>query len=197
MHARTRIALTTLLVGLVSAPTPALAQDARWYAGFGLGLSTAQDACDGISGPGIACDDEDTAFKLLGGYRVNPNFAVEFAYTGLGEASASFAGFGTISVESSGFEVLAVATAPVGAQWSLYGKIGLFRWDLDVNDGTGVVGSFSESGTDLTYGLGASYDFSRDSALRIEYQQYTDVGDPNTSGTTDVSVIGAGLIFRF
>lgn len=195
MHARIRIALTAVLVGLVSAATPALAQDARWYAGFGLGQSTAQDACDGISGPGIECEDQDTAFKLFGGYRVNPNFAVEIGYTDLGEVSASFAGFGTISIESSGVEVLAVASAPLGPQWSLYGKAGFFRWDLDVNDGTGLVGSFSESGTDLTYGLGASYDFSRDSAFRIEYQQYTDIGDP--PDPTDVSVIGAGLIFRF
>ena len=193
MHTRLRVALTTVLLALVAVSAPALAQDSRWYAGFGLGMSTAKDACDGV-GPGISCDDEDTAFKILGGYRINPNFAVEVGYTDLGKASASEIGVGTASIESSGFEVLAVGIAPISPQWSLYGKVGLFSWDLDVK-GTG--GSLSESGNELTYGFGASYDFSRTTALRLEYQSYTDVGDANTTGTSDINVLGAALIFKF
>lgn len=197
MHTRLRFMLTTVLLALVAVPTPALAQDARGYIGLGLGMSTAKDACDGISGPGISCDDQDTAFKILGGYQVNPNFAVEVGYTNLGEASASFAGLGTVSVESSGFEVLAVGIAPVAPNWSLFGKLGFFIWDVDAKDGTGLVGNMSESGSDLTYGFGVSYDFSKSNALRLEYQVYTDIGDANTTGQDDVSVLGASLIFKF
>lgn len=197
MHTRLRFMLTTVLLALVAVSTPALAQDPRWYVGFGLGMSTAKDACDGVSGPGISCDDEDTAFKILGGYQVNPNFAVELGYTDLGKASASFTGLGNVSFESSGFEVLAVGIAPVAPNWSLFGKLGFFIWDVDAKDGTGLVGNMSESGSDLTYGFGASYDFSKNSALRIEYQVYTDIGDSNTTGKDDISVLGASLIFKF
>lgn len=197
MHTRLKFMLTTVLLALVAVSTPALAQDGRGYIGLGLGMSTSKDACVGISGPGISCDDQDTAFKILGGYRVNPNFAVEVGYTNLGEVSASFTGLGTISIESSGFEVLAVGIAPVAPNWSLFGKLGFFIWDVDAKDGTGLVGDMSESGSDLTYGFGVSYDFSKSNALRLEYQVYTDIGDANTTGQDDVSVLGASLIFKF
>lgn len=197
MHTHIRLALTSLLLACTAVSSPALAQASKWYAGFGLGMSTAKDACDGIGGPGVTCDDEDTAFKILGGYQVNPNFAVEFGYTDLGKAQATAAGLGTLSAEVSGIEVLAVGMAPINPKWSLYGKLGFFNWDLDFKDSTGLVGNFSESGTELTYGFGANYDVNPRTAVRIEYQLYSDVGEENTTGTTDVSVLGAALLFRF
>jgi opacity protein-like surface antigen len=70
-------------------------------------------------------------------------------------------------------------------------------WDLDFKDSTAIVGSISESGTDLTFGFGANFDFSRSTALRVEYQVYSNIGDANTTGESDVSVLGAGLVFKF
>lgn len=137
------------------------------------------------------------AFKILGGYQVNPNFAVEFGYADLGKTEASFAGFGSDAIAGSGFEVLAVGIAPINQQWSMYGKLGFFRWDVDYKDGTGLIGSASASGTDLTYGFGAQYSLTKTAALRVEYQQYNDAGDPNTTGEGDVSVMSVGVIFRF
>jgi len=192
-HVRTLVALLTL----VAASTPALAQDSGWYGGLGLGMSTAKGACDGVVGPGISCDEKSTAFKILGGYQVNQNFAVELGYTDLGKVEASFAGFGSVSIAASGFEVLAVGMTPINQQWSMYGKAGFFRWDVDFNDGTGLLGSASASGSDLTYGFGVKYNLAKNSALRVEYQQYNDVGDFNTTGTADVTVMSISLIHRF
>ncbi len=197
MNSQTRNLLTAALLALVAVSTPALSQDAGWYAGLGVGQSTAKSACDGVVGPGISCNDKDTAFKILGGYQVNPNFGVEFAYTDLGAAKASFAGFGSATIAAKGFEFLGVGTMPINQQWSVYGKLGLFRWDVDFNDGTGLVGSASATGIDLTYGFGAKYNFAKNAALRVEYQQYTDVGDFNTTGKSDVSVMGVGVIVSF
>lgn len=195
MHAQLRYALLVALLAFISTPTQA--QESRWYVGVGAGISTAKDACDGVSGPGVSCDDEDTATKFFGGYQINPNFAVEVGYTDLGKASATFTGLGTASFEASGFEAVAVGILPLNPKWSLYGKAGLFMWDLDLKDGTGIVGNFSESGTDLTFGFGAGFDFSKTFAVRVEYQLYKDIGDDNTTGTSDVDVIGANLLFRF
>ena len=197
MNSRTRNLLTAALLALVAVSTPALSQDTGWYAGFGVGQSTAKGACDGIVGPGISCDEKDTAFKILGGYQVNQNFGVEFAYTDLGEATASFAGFGSIAIAAKGLELLGVGTMPINQQWSVYGKLGLFRWDVDAKDGTGLVGSVSATGIDLTYGFGVKYNFAKNAALRVEYQQYNNVGDFNTTGRADVSVMGVGVIVGF
>lgn len=197
MHTRMKMALAGMLLGLFAVSGPALAQGSPWYVGAGLGLTEFKDACEGIGGPGVSCDEKDTGLKLFGGYRVNPNFAVEFGYTDFGKSTLSAVGFGSASLEASGLEVLAVGIAPISPQWSLFGKVGLFAWDLDLKDGTGLIGSASESGTDLTFGFGASYDFSRNAAVRFEYQQYNDVGDPSTTGEGDGTFLGAALIYKF
>jgi OOP family OmpA-OmpF porin len=134
---------------------------------------------------------------LFGGYQVNRNLAVEFGYTDLGEAKASFSGFGNVSIGATGFEGLAVGILPFNAQWSALGKVGLFIWDVKAKDGTGLVGSESASGASLTWGVGVAWQFTPKAALRVEYQQYNDLGDENTTGQGDISVIGANVLYRF
>jgi len=189
--------LTTALFALAAISTPALSQETGWYAGLGIGQSKANDACTGIVGPGIACDEKDTSWKIFGGYQLNKNFGFELGYVQLGEATASFAGFGSATIETKGFELLGVGTIPITQQFSLYGKWGFFRWDVDFNDGTGLVGNASDSGTDLTYGFGVQYSFTKNLALRGEWQRYLDVGEPNTTGKSDVDVLGVAIVFKF
>lgn len=190
-----RYALTVVAFALLS--SPALAQDKGLYLGLGAGMSEYKDACDDISGPGVSCDDSDTATKIFGGYQFNRNFAVEVGYTDLGKASASQAGVGSASVEASGFEILAVGIAPLNPQWSIYGKAGIFQSEVDLKVSPGLGSNESESGTDLTYGFGVSWDMTKNFALRVEYQVYSDLGDENTTGEGDVNVLGANVIFRF
>lgn len=198
MNAIARATVVAAALAVMSVPALAQEQDSRgWYAGIGLGMSKFKGACDGVSGSGVSCDENDTAFKLFGGYQVNRNFAVELGYTDLGKAKASFSGFGDVSIAASGFEALAVGIVPINPQWSLIGKLGLFRWDVDFNDGTGLVGSGSASGTNVTYALGVGYQFTPKAAVRVEYQQYKDIGDENVTGKGDVNVIGANVLYRF
>jgi len=197
MNLQFRKLLTAGLLALVAVSTPALSQDTGWYAGLGIGQSKAKDACTDIVGPVISCDDTDTAWKIFGGYQFNANFGAELGYTDLGEVSATFAGFGSATFKSKGIELLGVGTYPINQQFSVFGKLGFFRWDLDFNDGTGLVGSASESGTDLTYGFGVKYNFTKNVALRVEWQRYTDVGETNTTGMADVDVLGVSVIIKF
>ena len=197
MISKTRNLLTAALLALVAVSTPALSQHTGWYVGLGVGQSTFKGSCDGVVGPGISCAEKDTAFKILEGYQVNQNFGVEFAYIGLGETTASFAGFGSAAIAAKGVELLIVGTSPIDQQWSVYGKLGFFRWAVDFKDGTGLLGSASATGTDLTYGIGVKYNFTKNAASRMEYQQYNDVGDFNTTGKGDISVMGVGVIIGF
>jgi OOP family OmpA-OmpF porin len=189
--------LATVLISLLALPKLALSQDIPgWYIGIGIGQSNAKGACDGVSGPGITCDETDTAGKILGGYQLSRNFALELAYADLGQAKATFAGFGSATIGAKGFEFTGIGMLPIAERFSLLARAGLFSWKVDAEDGTGLVGSASASGTDLTYGFGVKFDFTKDFAIRAEWQRYKDVGDLNTTGQADVDFIGASLVYR-
>lgn len=197
MILQSRNFLSAALLALATFSTPSLAQEAGWYAGLGLGQAKYKGACTGVSGPGFSCSETDAAFKFLGGYQINKNFAVEIGYADLGEALASRVGVGSAAIAASGFEALAVFNWPIAQKWSWYAKLGFFRWDMDLIDKTGGGGSASASGTDLTSGFGVKYSLAENVALRVEYQVYRDVGDANTTDQGDISLIGGSVIYRF
>jgi len=190
MNLRFKPFFTATLVALAFASAPALSQESGWYAGVGLGQASHDVDCAGTT----SCDDNDTAWKIFGGYQFNKYLGVEVGYTDLGKASLSDA-ISTTAFEVKGFEVLAVGTYPINQQFEIFGKAGFFRWDLDVKDN--VFGSISESGTDFTFGIGAKYNFSKNLGLRLEWQRYNDIGNDSTTGTSDSDFIGLGLVFKF
>jgi OOP family OmpA-OmpF porin len=197
MMSKAKVGLATL--GLASAMAftgPALAQDTGFYAGLHIGQSKAKDACEDLT----SCDDKDTAWKILGGYQFNRHLAVEIGYTDLGEVSATDLG-ATVSIESTAFEVVAVGIFPVANQFSVYGKLGMYRGDTDTSvSDPGGSASGSESNTDLTFGIGVRYDFTRNLGVRAEWQKYSDVSANDLDGGTveaDVDVISVGVIWRF
>jgi OOP family OmpA-OmpF porin len=190
-----------LLVGIFSITSVAIssiAQAQGWYAGVGFGQSKVDIECD----LDITCssDDTDTGWKLFAGNQFSPNAAVEFGYVDLGQMKASgtdsFLGITSVDLESTGFNLALVGFLPVGNTVNLMGKVGFFRWDLDVNASSSVFGSgsASDSGTDLMFGLGASFDIGKTTAVRIEWEQFTDVGDIDGG---DVDLLSASLVFRF
>lgn len=173
---------------------PVLAQDQGWYAGLTLGQSKQKDACDGVSGAGISCDDKDTAWRILGGYQFNKNLAVELGYTDVGEVSAS--GTFSASIEAKIWELVAVGSWPFTPNFSAYGKLGMYRGDTDFSTNNPAFANESESNTDLTYGIGVRWDFTKNLGARAEYQIYKDIGGGNI-GEGDVDVISVGVIWKF
>jgi opacity protein-like surface antigen len=76
--------------------------------------------------------------------------------------------------------------------------------DVDYScSGCTSISSLSETATDLTYGLGAMFSFSKNFGLRAQYQRYQDVGFDTAIGSTairakgDIDAFTLGLIFRF
>ena len=182
-------------MALSSATMAQSMQDRGWYAGASIGQSEVQDFCDGIPG----CDGKDSAWKIFGGYQVNRNFAIELGYTDLGEATVNVSGPGgnlNASVESSAWELVGIGSLPVANRFSVYGKLGLYRGEVEGRGAGTVLGvpvNFNEddSGTDLTFGIGAKFDLTRNLALRGEWQRYNDF-----SGA-DIDVLSVGLVVRF
>lgn len=117
--------------------------------------------------------DDDIGFKILGGYRFHPNIAAEVGYGMLYDKD---------SVEVTALEVVALGMFPIANQLSLIGKLGFANVDVEVPGG-------SEDKTELTWGVGVQYDFSRNLGLRALWQRYE----------TDEAVdyLAVGVTWRF
>ncbi len=151
-----------------------------WYAGGTVGQAELKDACQGLGG----CDEKDTALRILGGYQYNRNFAAEIGYHDLGEASAP-AG----ATEAAAWELVGIGALPLGNQFSAYGKLGVYRGELE------ALGA-EETNSDLTYGLGLQYDITRAVGVRGEWQRYSKMGG-GAVAETDVDVLNVGVAYRF
>jgi OOP family OmpA-OmpF porin len=187
-----RLLLSAVLL-LVSAI--AIAQDARPYAGLQIGQAKAKSSCDDVTGPGVSCDDTDTAWRIFGGYQFNRNFALELGYADFGEVRASGPG-GTVSAEATAFDLVGVGLLPIVDRFSIYGKLGLYRAETEARANTALLtGTFEEKNNDLTFGFGARYDLGN-VGLFAQWQRYVDVGGGDI-GEDDVDVISLGALFRF
>jgi OOP family OmpA-OmpF porin len=159
---------------------------AEGYIGGSAGI-TSVDVCDDLSGLGVtSCDDEDTGFKIFGGYKFNPNFAVEGLWADLGEVSATGPG-GSASMEVDGFGAAAVGVIPLNEKFSIFGKVGAFMWDA--SGGGGAAGS-DDDGTDIMFGAGVGWNFTPKFGLRAEWERFDIDGD-------DVDFLSVGLQFNF
>jgi len=194
-------ALALVSVAALSVPSLGMAQgmsmtgpDSGWLVGGSFGQSKID--CDTAGVPGVSCDDSDTAWRIFGGYQFSKHLAVELGYSTLGEATISGAGI-TATVEAKAFDLVAVGILPINQQLSVFGKLGMYKADSDLSSNTPLIGSASDSNTDVTYGIGLQYDFNKNFGLRAEWQQYKKVGSDDTGGEGDVDVMSIGVIYRF
>jgi len=127
------------------------------------------------------------SFTANGGYQINDNFAVEAAYLYLGEAEDDVAPIW--EAEVTGFNFSAVGILPVSKKVDLFGKIGMFMWDVEISEeGYGKLGS--DDGSDLSFGLGAAFHVTQEFSVVAELQRM-DVSD----GDLDNFSVGARLNF--
>jgi len=197
MRGDKKVLLAAMLGATVmAAPAVSIAQargETGWYLGGNIGQSKVKDGCSGLGGTGISCDDKDTAFKILGGYNINRNFAAELGYTDFGKAKASGLGL-TDEFKATAWELSGIGSYPVANQFSVFGRLGLYF--ADAKENTNFVGNFKHTNNDLTYGFGVRYDFSREVGVRGEWQRYSKVGGGDI-GKSDVDVISVGVVWNF
>lgn len=178
--------------GAALAASPASAQA---YLGGSIGQSDIDDQIATGLITGGSVDGTDTAFKIFGGYMFNRHFGLEAAYVDLGEASYSgnFLGFPVTGgrVEVTGLNVSALGALPIGERFCLFGKIGLFMWEAEASDTTGGVPfSAQQDGTDLSFGIGLGYQFTRNLGVRAEWEMFT-------TEDAESNLISVGLLWRF
>jgi OOP family OmpA-OmpF porin len=177
----------------IAAAMFALSANAQWYAGAGVGQSKFKGdlSCDGTAP--LSCSDTDTAFKVFGGYQINPNFAAEAAYQDFGKVSVSGGGVNA-SIKSHAFDVSALGMLPFATHFAAYARLGVY---FASSDGTSNVGiNASQSNSNLTYGLGLQWDPMSNLGVRVEYQVYSKVGGGDL-GKGDIDVLGVSGLWRF
>jgi OmpA-OmpF porin, OOP family len=155
------------------------------YAGATFGQAHWRSGCLATS---PSCDDTDRALRVFGGYQVNRMLAAEIGFHNLGKATGS-----TAAIKGNAWEAVAVAAWPITGGLGVYGKLGLFRGNVE---GSGALLPNKETNYGPTFGIGAQLDVSRNLALRGEWQSYPKLGG-STLPKTDINVMSAGALWRF
>jgi len=197
--------MAAFAVALTFALQSANAQDdvGRFYLGGSIGQTKIDDDfCDVLIRPKPNCDNKDTSAKLYGGYNIHKNFAVEIGYIDFGEyqMNLSIEDRGTYSFSRTrltlkqsinSFFFAGIGKINVHPKITLFGKIGLHRWNTHTEwvftnfgmwNGLGIVhnwydnqGSTVDSkDTDYFYGIGGEVaPFSNQKIkLRMEYEMF-------------------------
>ena len=207
-------ALSIVALGAAAASAARAADDAGPYVGASIGrshLTAGSDKIDGAFaaqglGATTSLDRNDTSYALTLGYRVNKFFAVEGNYIDFGKYSLTSAvnspALDSINgrYKADGFDLAAVGILPLDYGFSAYGKLGALwsKAKLDAAS-TGAVGVSNEShsGTSLTYGLGVSYDLTRNVSTNLEWNRFDHIGSADSTGRTDANVYSLGIAYRF
>ena len=162
----------------------------------------------GVTGLSSSADETDVGYKIFGGYMFNKYLALEAGWVDLGKFAytASFtgpvAGAAKAEIKASGFTIAAVGTLPVTDSFGLFVKAGTIDAKLSasgVATGSGTTWSGSDSDTSWkgNFGIGATYSFNPNLAVRAEWERFRKLGDKNTTGEGDVDLLSVGLRYTF
>jgi len=202
----------TLALALSLASPVAWAQDTGWYLGGNFGETRAEVDDDsivnglrnaGFSTLAINLDDEDTGWKLLGGYNFNRYFALEGSYNDLGDF-----GFNTSLLPTAtqigkasvrGLALDLVGTLPLKGNLSLFGRIGINNLEIKQSFTNPMpAGGFtgrSDRGTNEKYGAGLQYRLNDAFSLRAEMERFKI--DDNSVTADTVDLYSVGFVYRF
>lgn len=203
-----KIILALMAIAGLAGATTAFASDSGGYVLAGVGRttnssdkSTLDSALTALGHTGFSSTiNEPTVYKLQVGYKVNKNFAVEGGYLGSNNETytaqgGSLAAPANASANITGWNVTAVGILPLSEQFSLLGKLGVANIRESVTL-SGAGGSRSADGTktDVTYGIGAQYDFTKEVFGRLEVDNYN-VGSGTSSSRGSVWMFDMGYKF--
>jgi len=157
------------------------------YIGVGVGEATINVCSDLQASGATTCDENDTGFKLFGGWRLNENLAIEGSYSDHGEVDASAPGF-RVTAGATALAISVKGAWELANSFSVFGRLGYARWDTDVSITN--LGSADDNGYDSTYGLGLEYSLTETLGVRGEWERTSFDSD-------DVDLLSINLVYRF
>ena len=202
---------TLISLALILGAGSAMAQDSGWYAGLGAGKAWSDIDNGGIasavtaSGSAVTtfgADDDDTTWKVLGGYRFTNNFALEASYFDLGQfgfnagllPAAQLGG----NAEVSGYGLDLVGTFLKIDRLSFLARLGINNTKVEQHFSSALGGRLpngSDRDINETLGLGLQYAVNDRFNLRTEYTRY---GIDDSRITEDsVDTLTLGFTYKF
>jgi len=159
-----------------------------------VGASTGVSRFDGSCIGGTACDRRDQALRIFAGGRFNNTIGGEVAWLNLGEFTR-----GGGETDSQALDLAATAGFPLGANSSVFGKLGAVYARSEVTGspvGTAAgLRTGKEDGWGPRFGIGAQVGLSRNWALRADWDRYR-IKLPGERETVDTFLVGAQYTFR-
>jgi opacity protein-like surface antigen len=161
----------------------AAAQDpdtSGFYLGAGLGQFDVKiDDLEGVGDVLQDLDADDSAWKLVAGWRFNPFISIEVDYIDLGAPNGNFDATGSsgqYEVDLAGVGGYVIGTLPIGI-FEASAKVGYYFHDADLNvdfdnigPNNGDVFDSSSSSEALTYGVGAGVTLFERLNAKVEYE---------------------------
>ncbi|WP_158278931.1 outer membrane beta-barrel protein [Leucothrix arctica] len=150
------------------------------FFGGAFGQSEADDYC----GTSSSCTEDDTSWKIYGGYKINDMIDAEVAYNSIGDLNREGEA-GRETAEIDALSISAVGKYEINDSVEALGKIGATRWTSNNSDG-------DEDGFSINYGFGAKVRLNETMKLRAEWESISDV---ETAGgrKTDVTTMSLGI----
>lgn len=152
---------------------------AQVYVGGGLGVVKAKSGCnfEGL------CSNSEATFKLIGGYSIAKNFAIELNYLDLGSqdfSSSMYQENSNYHVKSSAMSLAGLMSHPFTDNFGGFAKLGLAhiksKNQYSVNrsgpDALNYAGQTTYKDPHIQLGIGLTYKISDQLSLRAEYEQF-------------------------
>ena len=200
--------INSAILSLAIISTSVFAEDGKFYIGASGGRVDVETGVSGTTGT-ANLDEDDKGWKVYAGYKWENNFGIELNYADFGEASLSgnngdtFVYQGTTyTFTANGVNIdLEGTTFGIGLTYSLPliedtfyidAKVGAHTWDAEMTISADAAGnvSLSDDGTDPFYGLGLTYQITKEFGARVEFERYE-------FDEEDVDYASAGLTFSF
>lgn len=177
------------ILALAASGSASAAEKTGFYAGVGLGQASLE------LDSGVNFDNDDTGFKLFGGYAFNKFIAVEAAYLDGGAPDQALGGGQRLEIELTGINVSAVGTLPITEAFSAFGRLGFTSFDVDASNGNATASGGDE---EFAYGIGALYNINDAFTLRAEYEaiDISEIVDNSNVGA-DSTFLSLSGIYRF
>ena len=213
-EARIQAAASILFMASV---TPVAWADRGPYVGGGIGRSVADVDSNNVSVNAVdsgftsaqtnTVDDTATGWKAFGGVRFHEHFALEGHYVDLGRIKFNTRTTGPNSfiagrADATAWGVDAMAIYPATKELTVFGKVGVFRWDIDgkvpkISNGQARSGREDDSGYSAKAGIGLSLRLIELVGVRMEAEYYPRVGDKDKIGRADVFFFSASVSMGF
>jgi OOP family OmpA-OmpF porin len=160
--------------------------------------------------PTSSFDNTDTAWSLIGGFRINPYISIEAGYVDLGSTKYSsssnviFPGLGTIpttigiEIAAKGAVIAGSLGAPLGGGFDVHTQLGAFFAKTSLNVDVTLSGNrtrtaLESDSQDLFAGVGVAYHFADGLTASVDFTRYKAVGDENETGEGDITSLRVGV----